>query len=241
MRPDDRAGLRVYRFESVPTDRVDALVTTRIGGIDLSRAARADHADRLFEAYALPERAVWCVQVHSDVVTYVDAPGVVEGTDALITDRAGLALGVIMADCVPVLLYDPEHHALGLLHAGWQGTVARLASTTVRAMTERFGSDPAALVAAIGPSIGPDEYEVGEDVIERARAAFGAEAPVLHEHPTPGKAYFDLWAANALDLREAGVEQIEVAGLSTARNLDEFYSWRVARDTGRFATIASLR
>lgn len=240
MRPDDRDGLRVYRFESLP-ERVDALVTTRLGGIDLSRAARHAHVDRLFGAYDVPREAAWCVQVHSDVVTAVDAPGVVEGTDALITDTPGLPLCVIMADCVPVLVYDSVHHALGLLHAGWQGTVARLASTTVRAMVARFGSDPATLLAAIGPSIGPDEYEVGADVVERARAAYGEDAPILRPHPVDGKAYFDLWGANAYDLRSAGVERIEVAGISTATTLDEFYSWRVARDTGRFATIATLR
>lgn len=238
MRPDDRDGLRVYRFESLP-ERVDALVTTKRGGIDLSRAARASHVERLLKTYDLPSGAVWCVQVHEDVVTYVDAPGVVEGTDALITDTPGLPLCVIMADCVPVLLYDPEHHALGLIHAGWPGTVARLASTTVRAMTDRFGSDPQAIIAAIGPSIGPDEYEVGEDVIEQALAAY-EDAPILRPLPG-GKALFDLWAANAFDLRSAGVTRVEVAGISTARHLDEFYSWRVARDTGRFATVAMLR
>ncbi len=178
--------------------------------------------------------------MHSDVVTYVDEPGLVEGTDALITATPGLPLGVIMADCVPVLLYDPDYHALGLLHAGWQGTVARLASITVGAMAERFGSDPAALVAAIGPSIGPDEYEVGPDVIEAARAAYD-DAPILRDAGVDGKALFDLWTANEYDLRSAGVTQIEVAGLSTARHLDEFYL--VARQGHRaaFATIATLR
>jgi YfiH family protein len=239
MRPDDRDGLRAYRFDSVPADRVDALVTTRRGGIDLSRSARTEHAPRLFATYEIPPDAVWCVQVHEDVVTYVDAPGVVEGTDALITSTPGLPLCVIMADCVPVLLYDPEHHALGLIHAGWPGTVARLASTTVLAMTERFGTDPQAIIAAIGPSIGPDEYEVGPDVIEAAQAAYD-DAPILRPLPD-GKALLNLWAANEYDLRSAGVIQIEVAGLSTAAHLDEFYSWRVAKDKGRFATIARLR
>jgi YfiH family protein len=233
VRPDDRDGLRVYRFESVP-----AFVTTKRDGLDLSLKSRHEHAPRLFSAYGLPPDAVWCKQVHSDVVAYVDAPQLVPGADALITDTPDLPLCVIMADCVPVVLHDPEHHALGLAHAGWQGTVARIASTTVRAMVDRFGTDPAALVTAIGPSIGPDEYEVGEDVVARARAAYGDAAPILH---SDGKTYFDLWAANEHDLRSAGVTQLEVAGLSTARHLDDFYSHRVARDTGRFATIATLR
>lgn len=240
MRADDRDGLRVYRFDTVPADRVDALVTTKRDGLDLSSSLRHDHAPRLFRAYGLPSDAVWCKQVHSDTVVAVDAPQLVEGADALITATPGLPLCVIMADCVPVLMYDPEHHALGLAHAGWQGTTARIASATVRAMTARFGTDPARLIAAIGPSIGPDEYEVGLDVIERARAAYGPDAPILRELGG-GKARFDLWAANAHDLREAGVQQLETAGISTAKALDEFYSHRVARDTGRFATVAMLQ
>ena len=238
MRADERDGLRVHRFETVPADRVDALVTTKHGGLDLSSSLREQHAPRLLRAYGLPEGAVWCRQVHSDVVAAVDAPQVVDGADALITDTVNLPLAVIMADCVPVLVYDPAHHALGLAHAGWQGTVARIASATVRAMAERFGTDPARLIAAIGPSIGPDEYEVGPDVVERARAAYGDAAPIRR---LDGRTFFDLWAANAHDLRSAGVGAIEVAGLSTAQHLDEFYSWRVARDTGRFATVAMLR
>jgi len=233
VQADEREGLRVYRFETVP-----AFVTTKRDGLDLSLKSRAEHAPRLLQAYGLPVEAVWCKQVHSDVVARVDAPQLVEGADALITDTTDLPLCVIMADCVPVVLHDPVRHALGLAHAGWQGTVARIASATVRAMVAQFGSDPAHVVAAIGPSIGPDEYEVGEDVVTRARAAYGDAAPILE---TGGKTYFDLWAANEHDLRSSGVTQVEVAGLSTARHLDEFYSWRVAKDTGRFATIARLR
>ncbi|MBE2320350.1 peptidoglycan editing factor PgeF [Solirubrobacter sp. CPCC 204708] len=239
MRADDRDGLRVYRFETLP-DAVDALVTTRRDDLDLSSKVRDDHAPRLFRTYGLPDRAVWCKQVHSDVVAHVDAPQLVNGADALITNTPGLPLCVIMADCVPVLAYDPEHHALGLAHAGWQGTCARIASASVRAMTARFGTDPAAVIAAIGPSIGPEEYEVGEDVITRARDAYGSDAPILRELGG-GKALFDLWAANELDLRSAGVTQIEVAGVSTARALDEFYSHRrEPHVTGRFATVAVL-
>lgn len=234
MHADERDGLRVLRFESVP-----AFVTTKRDGLDLSSTVRHEHAPRLFATYELPPEAVWCKQVHSDVVVHVDAPGLVDGADALITDTPDLPLCVIMADCVPVVLHDPVRNALGLAHAGWQGTTARIASATVRAMTARFGSDPADLVAAIGPSIGPDEYEVGTDVIERARAAYG-DAPILRPH-TGGKALFDLWAANEHDLRASGVERIEIAGISTATARDDFYSHRVARDTGRFATVAMLQ
>ena len=121
----------------------------------------------------------------------------------------------MMADCVPVVLYDPEHHALGLAHAGWRGTVKRICSRTVEAMTAQYGTDPATLVAAIGPSIGPEQYEVGETVITAAREAYG-DAPILRELGG-GKALFDLWAANDHDLRSAGVTQVEVADLDRRR------------------------
>ena len=126
----------------------------------------------------------------------------------------------MMADCVPVVLYDPEHHALGLAHAGWRGTVKRICSRTVETMTAQYGTDPAALIAAIGPSIGPERYEVGENVIAAAREAYG-DAPILRELGG-GKALFDLWAANEHDLRSAG----RVAGRGVA-DLDRRRARRV--------------
>jgi YfiH family protein len=268
MHRDERAGLRAYRFDSLPADRVDALVSTRLGGV-----SEGDHAslnvglrggddparvlanrERLFSAYGLPlERSVWCRQVHGAAVTVVDAPGprgaygeddVVADSDALVTDLAGVPLCIKVADCVPVLLHDPEHQALAVVHAGWRGTVARIGSRTVETLAARYGTDPAALRCAVGPSIGPDAFEVGEDVIAPAREAYG-EA-VLRDLGG-GKALLDLWEANVTDLTSAGVprERIEVSGISTSDRLDEFYSHRFEtrggqRETGRLAMIAML-
>ncbi len=272
MRDEDRGGLRAYRFDTMPADHVDVLVSTRAGGVSVGRHASLnlglhvgdeDHLvmenrRRLFAAYRLPlKRSVWCSQVHKATVAVVDEDTVrdgprgaesletaLAGTDAVVTASPGIVLAVMLADCVPVALYDPDRHVLGLAHAGWGGTVARIASATVRTMQETFGSDPTRLVAGIGPSISRAHYEVGEDVAAQARAAYGDDAGhVVRPAESAGKSRFDLWRANALDLERAGVrpDAIEISGLSTIDRLDEFYSHRAEQATGRFATLAALR
>jgi len=160
-------------------------------------------------------------------------------TDALITRETGVPICVMTADCVPILLYDPVQHAVGLAHAGWRGTVARIASTTVAAMRSAFDSVPEDLVATIGPSIGPNEFEVGDDVVEKVRAANGDAALLLER--AQGNPTLDLWHANEIDLWSAGVEPVELVQRSTS-DLDEFFSHRFEPGgTGRFATVAMLR
>lgn len=270
MHRDEREGLRAYRFDTLPEERVDALVSTRFGGesrapwaslnlglrVGDDKSTVVKNRERLFSAYGLPlEQSVWCRQIHRDDVTVVDQRGergavdeanIIDKTDALVTDLVGVPLCVTLADCVPVVLYDADHHAVGLAHAGWGGTVNRIASRTVGVMQERYGTDPAVLTCAIGPSISPDRYEVGGEVIDRARAAYG-DAPILRDLGG-GKALFDLWESNVLDLVSAGVprERIEVSGISTIDALDEFYSYRFetqgdAPETGRFITAVTLR
>lgn len=153
-------------------------------------------------------------------------------------------LSVTLADCVPVLLHDARRGVLGLAHAGWGGTVSRIAARTVEVMRGRFGVDAGDLTAAIGPSIGPARYEVGEEVLGRAREAYGDRSEEFIEPlPEEGKALFNLWTANRIDLESAGVPalRIEIAGISTDDHLDDFYSHRVEGNTGRFIAAASLR
>jgi YfiH family protein len=216
-----------------------------------------------FNAYGLPlDRSVWCKQVHQNAVQVIDEQAVrpraqdggrgdrgaldedsvVPDSDALITDLAGVPLCVTLADCVPILLYDATQHVLGLVHAGWSGTVSRICSTAVEAMAERYGTHAPELIAAIGPSISPQRYEVGTDVIAAATAAYGPETEQILTPASPGKALFDLWTANRLDLEGCGVPpaRIEVAEISTIDNLTEFYSHRAEQRTGRFVAIAML-
>ena len=267
MRRDERQGLRAYRFETLPAERVDALVSTRLGGVskgpwaslnlglrvDDDAAVVLENRRRLFAIYGLAlDRSVWCRQVHQDAVTVVDGndagrgalseDGIVADTDALVTDVPGLTLCVTLADCVPVVIYDPRRHVVGLAHAGWGGTVRRISSRTVETMRERWGTEPGEVVAAVGPSIAQADYEVGENVITAAHETFDVEVRRMLQPVGDGKALFDLWEANALDLERAGVPggRIEVAGMSTAAALDEFYSHRVEGRTGRFITGVTL-
>ena len=162
-------------------------------------------------------------------------------------------------DCTPIFLYDPRRHAIGLGHAGWRGTMVDLPGAMVRAMTEQFGSDPADLVAAVGPCIGPCCYEVGEEVIAAVEAAF-AEADTLLRPPTEeatpvarrgqesdgrrstdGHRFFDLPQANHVNLANAGVRNIEMSGFCTACRTDLFFSHRAEKGrTGRFGAVFAL-
>lgn len=99
-------------------------------------------------------------------------------TDALITRERGIVLAVLVADCVPVIVFDPMTPAVGVVHAGWKGTVAHITRNTVEAMSREFASDPHTLLAGVGPSIGPASYEVSADVAERAQAEFPGEGVV---------------------------------------------------------------
>ena len=112
-------------------------------------------------------------QVHSAKVVKVDLPvDAVEDGDAITTDQRGLLLLMRFADCVPIMFFDPEHQAIAIAHAGWKGTLKGLVSEVVRAMRVSFGSLPEKIIAGIGPSIGPDHYQVGMDVIDKTKQAF---------------------------------------------------------------------
>lgn len=154
-------------------------------------------------------------------------------TDAMVTNDPSVALGTIAADCVPILLYDPRHHALGLAHAGWRGTVGAIAAETVRSLSEAFGTDPADVIAGIGPSIGPCCYEVGSDVIEAWRESdtAGHDRAVIQRETGY---HFDLWAANRLVLVQAGVpdRQIEYSAHCVRCEHERFFSYRATRQLG---------
>jgi YfiH family protein len=266
---DRRDDLTGYRFESLDPAKVNSFVTTRVGGrssgpyrsLNLGLRVGDDpevvleNRRRALRGFGLElEGSVWCRQIHADGVVVVgedDAgrgalseEGIVADADALVTDTPELPLCVTLADCVPVVIHDADRNVLGLAHAGWGGTVSRIASRTVKVMQERFGSDPESLVVGIGPSIGPEKYEVGQEVVERARDAFGDRgSELVNPLPVPEKALFDLWSANRIDLESAGIRpaHIEIAEISTEDRLDEFYSHRAEGTTGRFIAAASLQ
>jgi YfiH family protein len=231
---------------------VDVLVTSRQGGVSagpyemlnlglhVGDSAAAVLENRRRTAAALGADLgdlVFCNQSHSQ-------DDAIAATDALVTTEPGIGLVVMVADCVPIVLYDPVARVLSCVHAGWRGTVARVSQAAVEAMAA-LGSDPAEIIAGIGPAIAPDRYQVGHEVAEQARQCFGAHGTddVLRPDGT-GKWLFDLWNANRIVLREAGLRDgnIHLAAVPTGPpGASPFFSDRAARPCGRFAAVARLR
>jgi len=161
-------------------------------------------------------------------------------TDALITREAGILLVTFHADCVPIFFFDPARRAVGLAHAGWRGTASRVAIRTVEAMEEAFGTRPGDLLAAIGPSIGPCCYEVGEDV---AGAIGVPEATREAGGRAGGRFLLDLKEANRQFMIKAGLapNRIEVSGYCTCCRTDLFFSHRgEGGRTGRLAAFIGI-
>jgi YfiH family protein len=187
-------------------------------------------------------------QVHGNVVRVLKKGEVPDGAgeqrpdgDAIVSNQAGLALAVMVADCVPILVCDPRHGAAAAIHAGWRGTCARIASVAIETMVREFGTDPADLIVAIGPSVGPQDYAVGEALITAFLDAGHARADVDRWFRRDGdRWHLDLWSANVDQLTGAGIspDDIALCGLSTVSHSDVFDSYRVAGDrAGRMAGI----
>lgn len=188
------------------------------------------------------DKFVFPRQTHSeqivDVSSETDAATLV-GVDALITSEPGLFICVQTADCVPVLLFDPNKKVIAAIHAGWRGTVSKIVLKTVARMTEKYGCKATDILAGIGPSIHMHAYEVGPEVVDIVRSNFNNSPALLKPSLTEGKAYFDLWEANKTVLMESGIpeENIEVMGLCTFEHADLFFSARRdGADTGRMVS-----
>ncbi len=208
-----------------------------------------ENRQRTFMALDRPFDSLFDVwQVHSREVVCADAPRPINQAhlraDAILTDRPDVTLFMRFADCVPILLFDPARRVVGLVHAGWQGTVQRIAESAVQQMCERYGTRPGDILAGIGPSIGAHHYQVGSEVVLSVRRAFGDVPGLLYPGPdknADGKMQFDLWEANRISLEHAGVNQVEIAGICTACHLDDWYSHRGEKGlTGRFGALIGL-
>lgn len=167
--------------------------------------------------------------------------------DGLMTDEPGLVLATFYADCVPLYFVDTKRRAIALAHSGWRGTVARMGRCVTEKMCETYGTDPADLVAVIGPSICQACYEVSGDVAEAFAGEFcrdGQSEEILTDKGN-GKYQLDLWRANEIVLTEAGVpaEQIQVTDLCTCHNSDYLFSHRASHgkrgNLGAFLGIIS--
>ncbi len=207
----------------------------------------ADSRRRVAEALGIDVAHLWLPrQVHGCEVRVVDAATPMgQECDAVITTEPGLCVGVSTADCVPVLLaaVAPEDgRALGVaaIHAGWRGTVQHIVCRATRRLLEVTGAQPEWLTAAVGPSISPASFEVGEEVAEQFRAA-GLGACVRQ---TPTKPHIDLWQANVEDLMAAGVplDHIDCTPICTMQNAARLWSARVQGvRSGRMASCIMMQ
>jgi len=226
--------------------------TTRFGGVSSGYLSslnigthRGDDPENVLKNYRIladaigfdPHKLVLTHQTHTDRVLLVGsaehgaglyAPELPE-CDALITNEPGTALVVFTADCTPVLLFDPVTGAVGAAHAGWRGTAAGIAAKAVRAMEKAYGCRPENIRAAIGPNIGGCCFETDANVPEAMVSALG-DGALEHIRKVGHKYYVNLKEINALHLRRAGVEHIEISDACTVCQKERFWSYRVTGD-----------
>jgi YfiH family protein len=265
----EAGALRLLTWPALTASGADAAVTARAGGVssgpyatlNLSLTVGDDeecvleNRRRLAAAFGARQADfVFARQVHGAGVRIVgDADrgsgsyaldDAIPDVDALVTSTPGVVLAILTADCVPIVLHDPLAGVLACVHAGWRGTVAGVCAAAVAAM-QTLGSSPADIIAALGPAMSPDLYQVGPDVHQAVTQSFGPAAPaLLRPDSHDGRWLLDLWSANRLALQEAGVPaaQIHVTDIPTGpAGHDCFFSDRAARPCGRLALVARLR
>lgn len=211
-----------------------ALASLNVGlGSGDDRAALAENRRRAVAAVAPGARLVTVHQVHSADVVTVTEPFPDDArppADAMVTDRPGLALGILTADCTPVLFWDREAGVIGAAHAGWKGAIGGVLANTVTAM-ETLGARRERIAAAIGPTILRASYEVDDAFVARFCAADPANERFFSDG-RPGHAQFDLESYCAASLAAAGVQTIEALGIDTYANETRYFSYRRATHRG---------
>ena len=193
-----------------------------------SRDAVLENRRRATSALAPGAKLVTLYQIHSaEAVTATDAWDIPENpkADAMVTNRPGIALGILTADCAPILLADPEARVIGAAHAGWNGAISGVTDSVVAAML-RLGAARERIRAAIGPCIRQDAYEVGPEFEARFRAADSQNGRFFVPSKRPDHWQFDLPAYVVHRLRQSGVDQIEDLGVCTYSRPEELFSYR---------------
>ncbi|HKK59098.1 MAG TPA: peptidoglycan editing factor PgeF [Salinivirga sp.] len=238
MRKNTIHDISVYEFPGMATI---TLLTKK--PFDMHKVNGEGNRNTIAACLDIPsEHLVFPDQNHTSnvgVVTSGNLDHSFSNTDALITNELNFALGVVTADCVPILLFDRAKKAIGAVHAGWRGTNARIVEKTIRAMQVNFGTKPHELSVGIGPSISPEVYEVGADVFDAFFKA-GHNVDLFFKPYTNGKYLLNLWKANYMQLAYMGVADISIeqAKMCTFMLHDVFYSARrEGIQTGRNAAI----
>ncbi|GAB4334376.1 MAG: peptidoglycan editing factor PgeF [Flammeovirgaceae bacterium] len=244
----------IWQFDSFSREKgIRHFVSTRASGVSQEQFSSLnlsfsvgdleenvwENRKRLAQSIQIPpSRLCFSNQVHGNKVRYISENEIKDSeilknhlkeTDATFTDVKGLCLCTMAADCVPVLFYVPQKQVIGVAHAGWRGTVGKIAQKTALAIIQKYQCNPSEILVGIAPSISSEAYEIGKEVIEAVEKAFGTkEGLILNERKNEGKAYFDLWEANKRQLLEIGIPSvnIEISGICTFQNSDTFFSAR---------------
>lgn len=226
---------------------VRAACTTRRGGVstgpwaglNMGRsggdegAAVSENRRRVLAALQAPAEPLWIRQVHGVGVVRMPQEAGEPEADAVFTTEPGVVCAVQAADCLPVLLCDDAGSVVAAAHAGWRGLCGGVLERTVAALPV----PPASLMAWLGPAIGPEAFEVGQEVREAFLAADTQAAQAFRPGAAPGKHYADLWQLARQRLRRAGVSRVSGGGLSTHADPARFYSYRRDGVTGRMAAL----
>lgn len=252
--------LKYYSFELFNREDLVHGIFTRHGGVSPApwaslnlggtvgdaRANVVENRRLIFDLVGRPVETIYDPwQVHGTDVVCVEAPRSLEGehtkADAILTDKTDITLFMRFADCVPIFLFDQVKKVAGMVHAGWRGTVTGTAEAAIHRMVTHYQSDPANILAGIGPSICLKHYQVGEEVAAAAARAFGKDARQVLWTKN-GSSYFDLWTANRLVLERCGVQKIEQANICTYCYNTDWYSHRAEKGkTGRFGALLAIK
>ena len=255
----ERNGLRFYSFDIFPAT-VKQGVFTRQGGVSAAPwrslnlggsvgddpAHVAENRTMVFKTMGCDPASIHDVWlVHSTDIIYADSPRPIDApppkADIILTDNPNVSLFMRFGDCVPILFHDPKKKVVGIAHAGWMGTFRGVVGSAVQGMQSHYGCKPEDIIAGIGPSIGVDHYQVGADVISQFQEKYIQDADQIFQSRN-GSTFLDLWTANAIQLRKAGVEQIQISGLCTACHLEDWFSHRAEKGkTGRFGALMALQ
>lgn len=270
MEQSTQGNLNIYRFSNLAAfEEVEHFITGRAGGYSkgpfqsLNTGFHVGDNDwhvlqnrkKLAQVLKMDlQQFTFASQTHSSNIAIVDASrkglgsadweSAIANTDGMVTNLKGVCINVQMADCVPVLLYDPQKKVVGAVHAGWRGTLKRVSKAAIKVMTDTYGCCPTHIMAGIGPSNGPCCYVVGEDVKREATKSLPEAEQILSAAPESGKYVFDQWQANLLQLLDCGIpeENIEIAGICSQCQSDSFFSSRKDNGlTGRYTAGIMLR
>ncbi|MGH8373293.1 MAG: peptidoglycan editing factor PgeF [Gammaproteobacteria bacterium] len=238
IRPDWPAPARV---RSASTTRAGGVSTGPYSSLNLgehvgdAHAAVQENRHRVGEALNLQQAPRWLRQVHRTNVARLDGSAVTEPADAAVTARAGEVCVIMTADCLPVLLCDKSGTVVAAAHCGWRSLSAGVLENTVKAMWV----EPGAIMAWLGPAIGPEAYEVGDDVMQ-AFVDQDVHATAAFRHKPNGKWLCDLYVLARMRLAALGVREIYGGGFCTLTDKDRFFSYRRDGECGRMGTLIWL-